>query len=438
MSERGRPPGWREAQLGSIGACFRGRGGTRADEQAGGLPCIRYGDLYTHHDCIVRSFCSAISPASASAYTALQSGDIVFATSGETPDEIGKATAYCDSGKAYAGADTIIFRPGAELDSRFAGYAVNSVDANRYKAKMGQGSSVFHISSEHLSRLRLRFPSAPNEQQWVADVLQTVDEAIENTEALIAKTQQIKAGLMHDLFNRGIRPDGQLRPPREEAPKLYKESPLGWIAKDWDAQPCSEVTELITVGVVVRPAQYYVIEGVPAFRSANIREDGIDPTGLVYISPQSNRLLAKSQVRTGDVLSVRTGYPGTSAVVPSEYAGANCIDVLISRPCAHLRSAYLAAWINSPFGKEQVLRKQGGLAQQHFNVGELRDLLVALPSAPEQDRIISRFQSIDDKLAAERALAQKYGALKRGLMHDLLIGRVRVPVAEAQKAAANV
>lgn len=274
----------------------------------------------------------------------------------------------------------------------------------------------------------------PGEQQRIAKILSAIDDAIEQTNALIAKTQQIKAGLMHDLFTRGVTPDGQLRPPREEAPQLYKESPLGWIPGEWDAQPCSEVTELITVGIVVRPAQYYVTEGIPAFRSANIREDGIDPTDLVYISPQSNSLLAKSQVRTGDVLSVRTGYPGTSAVVLSEYAGANCVDILISRPCAHLRSAYLAAWINSSFGKEQVLQKQGGLAQQHFNVGELRDLLVALPSAPEQDGIIARFRSIDDKVATERALAQKYATLKAGLMHDLLTGRVRVPVAKIMEA----
>ena len=97
---------WPVADLGSLGTFFRGRGGTRVDEEANGLPCIRYGDLYTHHDCVVRSFCSAITPESASAYTPLKSGDIVFAGSGETFEEIGKAAAYCSDNQAYAGADT--------------------------------------------------------------------------------------------------------------------------------------------------------------------------------------------------------------------------------------------------------------------------------------------------------------------------------------------
>ncbi len=306
-----------------------------------------------------------------------------------------------------------------------------------YLHRHSQGSTFLAIGSSDLRSLPI--PAfGIKAQHRIAEILTTIDEAIEQTEALIAKTQQIKAGLMHDLFTRGVLPNSQLRPPRNEAPQLYKESPLGWIPKEWEAQPCVSLTDMITVGIVFRPTQYYVGEGVPAFRSANIREDGIDPTDLVFISQQSNAQLPKSQVRAGDVLSVRTGYPGTSAVVQPEYAGSNCIDILISRPSSRLRSNYLAAWINSPFGKEQVLRKQGGLAQQHFNVGELRDLLVALPSTPEQDQIIARLSAVKGRLAEESTLAEKYQAMKCGLMNDLLTGRVRVPVVETQKVAANV
>ncbi len=306
----------------------------------------------------------------------------------------------------------------------------------RYQS-LGIGSTFLEVNKRDTERFEV-LVAPSKEQPRIAEILTTVDEAIEQTEALIAKTQQIKAGLMHDLFTRGVTPDGHLRPPRAEAPKLYKESPLGWIPKEWEVRPCSKVSELITVGIVIRPAQYYVAEGVPAFRSANIREDGLDSSDLVFISPRSNALLSKSQVRAGDVLSVRTGYPGTSAVVPPAYAGANCIDILITRPSQGLRSGFLSAWINSSFGKEQVLRKQGGLAQQHFNVGELRDLLVAVPGVPEQDEILARQSAVNDRLAEEGALARKYQSLKAGLMHDLLTGRVRVPVADTQKAAARV
>lgn len=259
-----------------------------------------------------------------------------------------------------------------------------------------------------------------SDQTRIAEILSTVDRAIEQIKALIAKQQCIKTGLIQDLLTRGIDEHGNLR---SEQTHQFKDSPLGQIPVEWAVYPCREVTELITVGIVIRPAQYYVASGIPALRSANICEDGINTVDLVFISSRSNDQLAKSQLRSGDVVTVRTGYPGTSAVVPTELSGSNCIDVLISRPSEGLRSEFLATWINSPFGKNQVLRKQGGLAQQHFNVGELRDLIIPLPSLEEQDAIISVLSASEARVAEESYLARKCHTIKQGLMQDLLTGK---------------
>ena len=77
----------------------------------------------------------------------------------------------------------------------------------------------------------------------------------------------------------------------------YKQTEVGVIPEEWETRPCSEVSERIMVGIVIRPAQYHVPHGVPAFRSANIREDGITDYDLVFINEASNALLAKSQTR---------------------------------------------------------------------------------------------------------------------------------------------
>jgi restriction endonuclease S subunit len=89
------------------------------------------------------------------------------------------------------------------------------------------------------------------QQRRIAEILSTLDEAIEQTEALIAKMQQVKAGLMHDLFT-CVTPDGRLRPTREQAPELYKESPLGWIPKGWDASTLGEACEWFSGGTPSR------------------------------------------------------------------------------------------------------------------------------------------------------------------------------------------
>jgi type I restriction enzyme, S subunit len=298
--------------------------------------------------------------------------------------------------------------------------------------KLNQGTSINGIVRGDLEKHVVSIPRDPSVQKKLVAVFRSIDTAIEKTEALIAKYQQIKAGLMHDLFTRGVLPNGQLRPPREQAPELYQETAFGWIPREWGVKPCADLCSRICVGIVIQPTQYYVDDGVPAFRSANVREDGIDPNNFVYISAGANRLLAKSQLKTGDIVSVRTGYPGTSAVIPPEFQGANCIDILISTPTEKVLSEYLCDWINSSFGKGQVLRQQGGMAQQHFNVGEMRELLVALPDLNEQERIRGKVKSVSGKLAIEKALAEKLQAQKSGLMHDLLTGKVPVQVEEPE------
>lgn len=205
-----------------------------------------------------------------------------------------------------------------------------------------------------------------------------------------------------------------------------KNTELGPLPEDWAVCSMAALCTQITVGIVIRPAQYYVDDGVPTLRSANIREGGIDRSAMAYITAETNRHLDKSQVHEGDVLTVRTGYPGTSAVVPPELEGSNSVDILISRPSYKVVSEYLAAWLNSSQGKAQVQKLQGGLAQQHFNVGKLRSLLVACPSLPEQRAISSALSDIDSLVDYLDVLIAQKRAIRIGVMQRLVTGRTRL------------
>jgi type I restriction enzyme S subunit len=212
----------------------------------------------------------------------------------------------------------------------------------------------------------------------------------------------------------------------------YKQTEVGVIPEDWEVKPCSSISSRITVGIVIRPTQYYAPRGVPALRSANVREAGIDRSDMVFISHRANQLLSKSQIRAGDVLTVRTGYPGTSAVVPKEFHGANCIDILITTPSSDTDPRFLTLWINSPWGKDQVLRNQGGLAQKHFNVGDLRLLNVAFPTLTEQEAIAGALSDADALIDSLEQLIAKKRLLKQGAMQDLLTGKRRLPGFEGE------
>lgn len=425
------PQGWQEVPLGTLGAFFRGRGGTRADEDASGLPCIRYGDLYTHHDCIVRSFCSFISPTRASGYTPLQYGDVVFAGSGETPEDIARAAAFCGNTQAYAGADTIIFRPQSRLNHCFAGYAVNGVAANQYKSRMGQGSSVFHISAEALSRFRLRLPTSA-EQVLIAEILTTIDDAIEQTKALIAKTQQIKSGLMQDLFTRGVAANGQLRPPRKEAPHLYKESPLGWIPKEWDVRSLRTCLLENPTNGIYKPAHLIgrgtLLVGQAAFTPERSVDFCLARRAVVSDEEVLRYGIAAHNILLSRVFATVEGVGQPSLVPPLPEPAvyeSNMMRLRVDRDSISPR--LLFEWLRSGRARKWIEAGVNASNQASVNQGVLNPLPVPWQPRHEQERLEGIIEEHDEKHAAERATLGKMQNLRRGLMEDLLTGRVPVP-----------
>ncbi len=308
------------------------------------------------------------------------------------------------------------------IDQGYLSYYLSYIEPTLRAAS--QGSTFEAINSGELNNWPIQFPGDQSEQAKIAEILSTVDRAIEQTEALIAKQQRIKTGLMQDLLTRGIDEQGNFR---SEETHEFKDSPLGRIPVEWEIQPCIALCREIVVGIVIRPAQYYRSEGVPVLRSANIKENQITTEDLVFMSDKDNETLSKSRLRTGDLVTVRTGYPGTTSVVPPELDGSNCVDIVISRPNHEkIRSEFLSIWVNSEYGKRQVLEGQGGLAQQHFNVREMRSLMVKTPDKDEQTRI-------EDLLMLQHTVTgglidklEKLRSLKTALMQDLLTGKVRV------------
>lgn len=177
----------------------------------------------------------------------------------------------------------------------------------------------------------------------------------------------------------------------------------------------------VTVGVVIKPAQYYTEEdnGVKAFRSLNVGEGYVRDGNWVYFTPEGHAANSKSMLQTGDVLVVRSGYPGTSCVVTDEYAGCNAIDIIITRPDINrINSVYLSAFNNLPHGQIQIKAKTGGAAQQHFNIGAYKAMTVPLPPMILQNRFAAFVQQIDkSKFEIQKSL-EKLETLEKALMQQ--------------------
>lgn len=272
--------------------------------------------------------------------------------------------------------------------------------------------------NRHFKTLKERFLPLPPlpEQKQIAHILSTVQRAIEAQERIIQTTTELKKTLMHKLFTEGLHGEKQ------------KQTEIGPVPESWEVVACENVCDTISVGIVVKPSSYYVKEGVPAFRSQNVREDRIQPEPMVYISEEANNGAAKkSKLFAGDVLIVRTGYPGTSCVVPPEFDGSNCIDLIFVRPNKEkLRSHYLSRFFNSDAAKVQVQAGKIGLAQQHFNVGAVKNTQMPLPPKDQQDEILSHLELIDAKHDLATSKRNTLQDLFRTLLHELMTAKMRV------------
>ena len=198
------------------------------------------------------------------------------------------------------------------------------------------------------------------------------------------------------------------------------------VPKGWSSVQAQDVCKSISVGVVIKPTQYYVPEGygVKAFRSANVREGFINDSDWVYFSHEGHAINKKSHLKTGDVLIVRTGYPGTACVVTPEFEGSNAIDIVIARPdMDKIIPEYLCAYTNSHIGKSQVLDLQGGMAQKHLNVGAYQVLKINLPPLREQKKIAQILLTWDNAISVTEKLLTNSQQQKKALMQQLLTGK---------------
>jgi type I restriction enzyme, S subunit len=166
--------------------------------------------------------------------------------------------------------------------------------------------------------------------------------------------------------------------------------------KGWEITRLGDVCEKITVGHVGSMAEQYKESGIPFLRSQNIKPYYLDYSNLVFIDEVFNQKLKKSILHPGDLAIVRTGYPGTAAVIPKSIPLCNCSDLVIVRPSKKIAAQYLCYIFNSFFGHQLVNGRLVGAAQQHFNITAAKVLQLLLPPLPIQKKIAAILSAYDD------------------------------------------
>lgn len=255
--------------------------------------------------------------------------------------------------------------------------------------KLNQGTSINGIIRSDLVAYSVELPSLPH-QRHIAEILLTIDETIEQTETLIAKMQLVKAGLMHDLFTRGVTTDGHLRPIREQAPDLYKESPLGWIPKEWDTATTGNLCTSIVPGRNKPEHDGGVFPWITItdLTGAKITEsrDGLS------VSAKSLKSASGRTVPAGCVIMSCVGEFGVVAIAGCELVINQQLHSFV--PNGRLLPEWLMYSLKLQAPYMERISTQTTI--KYLNKAGCESVLITVPPLEEQRLILSRIESIEE------------------------------------------
>ena len=261
----------------------------------------------------------------------------------------------------------------SRICKRYLYHALNSSLFENNCVESANGIAQKNMSTTWLKGYRIPAPSMV-EQEIIIKQLDLIQGQISNVKRQLSEFDSLVKSRFVEMFG------------SSSADSRYEVCRIGDIAD-------------VFVGVVIKPKQYYTDDhanGIKAFRSLNVGEMQVRDDDWVYFSKEGNKKAKKTQLHAGDVLVVRSGYPGTSCVVPLLYEGCNAVDLIIARSNSNnVLPEYIAAFNNGSHMKSLINQMSVGSAQKHFNIGFYRNVEIPLPPLSAQKEYVSFLRQVD-------------------------------------------
>ena len=425
------PEHWDVVQLGRIGTLSKCSGGTKDDESPNGIPCVRYGDLYTSHEFAIRHSRSFISEGKATEYTPIEYGDVLFTGSGETIDEIGKSAVNLVGPQLRCGGDVILFRPNVEMDARFSGYALACPQAQWQKSRMGRGITIMHIYGGSLKYLWLSLPSLA-EQSTIADYLDHADGRIQHyisaKERLIELLTEQRQAIINQAVTRGLDPNVRLKPSGVEW--------LSDVPAHWEVLPIKRAFISMDYGISESSSNSGSIR---LLTMGNINEGRVAVPQLGGVDSVAESLL----LRSGDLLFNRTNSQelvGKVGLFTGHETHVTFASYLVRlRTSPQHRPEYLNTVLND-VAILAIVRREAILSLHQSNLNPTRygRIRIPLPPLSEQVAILEYLgkatEDIDASIDRTHRQIELMYEYRTRLIADVVTGKLDVREAVADEA----
>lgn len=423
------PVHWDVRQLRHIGRFSKTIGGTKEDNIDTGVPCVRYGDLYTTHQYFIKVNKSFIAAERACDYSTIAHGDVLFAASGETIADIGKSAVNLMTSGVRCGGDMILLRPHVAINHAFLGYAADSPSATGQKALMGRGTTVKHIYTDQLKYLAIALPPL-SEQPRIVRFLDAHDQKVagftRNRRRLIELLSEQKQAIITQAVTRGLDPCVPI-----------KTSGAAWISEvpaHWQVRQLRRLVSFITSGSRGW-ASYYSDEGDIFLQSGNLGRDmTLNLSNVQHVRPPDGAEGERTRVQFNDVLICITGaLTGNVVLVDKELnapAFVNQHVALVRLKGESVLPRYVVFCLYSDIGRAQFKAGEYGGTKQGLGLDDVLSAVIPVPSLSEQtaicaelSRSLARLTLVSKNAERQISLAREY---QLRLLSDVVTGKVDV------------
>ena len=341
-------------------------------------------------------------------------GDVLLSKDGT----VGKTLVYSQSGENIVFLSSIaIIRPQKNiLLGEYLNQYLQETKTLERLSNTKTGSAIKRIVLKDIKNIKIIIPKI-QEQEKIASILSTIDEQIDNVDALIEKNKELKKGLMQTLLTKGI---GHTK---------FKKTEIGEIPEEWEVGTLSSIIDKnrkITYGIV-QPGEY-VECGKYVIRAKDYSFGWVRVEEIFKCDGLVEKSYARARVKEGDVLLTIVGSVGNLAIVPSVLNEANITQqtARLSFDKNKVNNVFYYNYLKSDRAIKEINKYMKSGVQPSLNLSDVEKFKIVIPSIKEQERISLILSSVDEKVEQYENKKQKLEELKKGLMQQLLTGRIRV------------
>ncbi|MBB6631410.1 restriction endonuclease subunit S [Clostridium algidicarnis] len=338
----------------------------------------------------------------------LETGDVVFADASEDYEGIGKSVAILnyDNKPFVAGLHTIVGKEKCNLlDEHYKRFCFSTTNIRKQFRSLATGSSVYGIKMSSLKRIKILTPPL-KEQQKIAQILSTVDSQIDDTDKLIEKTKELKKGLMQRLLTKGI------------GHKEFKKTEVGEIPVEWEVIRLGEIVN-IKSGNSPSKFNFYDDGKYPFFKVDDMNySTKYLSIGKLYYNESNFDLMNRGMIifpkRGASIFTNKILILDSDGFFDTNLMGLICNEKVNNEFLYYFLSYYELSKIADTSSIPQINNKH------------IEPLIISLPEMKEQKQIANILSSVDSQIEEYQNKKTKLEELKKGLMQQLLTGKVRV------------